>query len=101
MKIIFHSVFIFNESREFKALPIIVNQLLQCIFDSFLKNLNILTCKLLKSFPPYQKVDHKIEVVPRLASLSKTPYRLNQKEFFKCTNKWPPNVEYIKQNKPP
>jgi hypothetical protein len=34
-----------------------------------------------KSFPPYKKVDHKIEMAPNSTLLSKTPYRLNQKEL--------------------
>jgi hypothetical protein len=59
------------------------NQFLKSIFHSFKKTSNVLTSKLFKSLPPYQKVDHKIEVAPGLAPLSKTTYRLNQKEFLK------------------
>jgi len=34
-----------------------------------------------KSFPPYKKVDHKIEMAPSSTLPSKAPYKLNQKEL--------------------
>jgi hypothetical protein len=52
-----------------------------CILDSFNKFSEVLINEPLHAFPPYRKVDHMIEVVPRLALLFKAPYRLNQKEL--------------------
>jgi len=34
-----------------------------------------------KSFPPYKKVNHKIEMALSSTLLSTAPYRLNQKEL--------------------
>lgn len=48
-----------------------------CILDSFNKILEVLTNKLWDAFPPCKKVDHKIEVVFRIALLPNAPYRLN------------------------
>jgi hypothetical protein len=56
------------------------------ILDSFNNFLKVLTYELPNALPPYREVDHKIEVVPRSAPLSKTPYRLNQKELKKFKN---------------
>jgi len=56
-------------------------QPLVCILDSFNKISKVLTDKFPNAFPPYRKVDYKIEVVPRLAPLSKAPCKLNQKEL--------------------
>jgi hypothetical protein len=49
--------------------------------DSFNKLSKVLIDELLNALPPCKKVDHKIEVVPRVASLSKASYKLNQKEL--------------------
>jgi hypothetical protein len=56
------------------------------ILDSFNKILKVLIDELPDALPPYREVDHKIEVVPRSAPLSKTPYILNQKELEKLKN---------------
>jgi hypothetical protein len=57
-----------------EAKPKVAKQLPNRILDSFNKILNVLTNDLLKSFPLCKDVDHKIEVVFELTSLSKTPY---------------------------
>jgi len=41
------------------------------------KFLEVLTNEFPNVLPPCRKVDHKIEVAPRMALLSKAPYRLN------------------------
>jgi hypothetical protein len=51
------------------------------ILDSLNKFLKVLINELPDAFPPYKNVDHKIEMVLGLASSSKAPYRLNQKEL--------------------
>jgi hypothetical protein len=50
-----------------------------CISNIINKCLDVLTNKFPKHLPPFRNVDHKIEVVPRLAPPSKSPYRLNKK----------------------
>ncbi len=56
-------------------------QVPNCIFYSFNKISNVLINNLSKSLPFCRKVDHKIEMVPRFALLSKAPYRLNKKKL--------------------
>jgi hypothetical protein len=51
------------------------------ILDSFNKFSKVLINELLDALPPYREVDHKIKMVLGLASSSKAPYRLNQKEL--------------------
>jgi hypothetical protein len=51
------------------------------VSDTINKFLDILTNELFKCLPPFCNVDHKIEVVPRLAPPSKSPYQLNQKKL--------------------
>ncbi len=71
----------FLEVSQREPKPQGVEQPLVCILDSFNKISKVLTDEFPDAFPPYRKVDHKIEVVPRLAPLSKAPYKLNQKEL--------------------
>jgi hypothetical protein len=52
-----------------------------CISKIINKFLDVLIDDLPKHLPLYHNVDHKIEVVPRLAPLSKPPYQLNKKEL--------------------
>ncbi len=51
------------------------------ILDSFDRFSHVLTYELLDALPPCKEVDHKMEVVPGMAMLSKTPYKLNYKEL--------------------
>jgi len=51
------------------------------ISNTINKFLDILTNELLKRLLHFCNVDHKIEVVPRLAPSSKSPYQLNQKKL--------------------
>jgi hypothetical protein len=58
-------------------------QTLVCILDSFNNFLELLTNELHYALSPCKMVHHKIKVVPKVASPSKAPYRLNQKELKK------------------
>jgi hypothetical protein len=59
------------------------------------KTLDVLTNKLFKSFPPYPKVDPKVEVVPRLVPPSKATYIVEPKgvKGIKGINKQPPTTK--------
>jgi len=47
-----------------EAKPKVAKKLPQCIFDSLIKFLDVLTNDLPKSFPPYEKANHKIKMMP-------------------------------------
>jgi hypothetical protein len=54
---------------------------LTCISNLINKFLDVLMNKLPKHLLLFRSVDHKIEVVPRLAPLFKWPYWFNKKEL--------------------
>jgi hypothetical protein len=54
--------------------------------DSLNKFLKVLIDELPNALQPYKRVIHKIELVFGLASPSKAPYRLNQKELEDLKN---------------
>jgi len=58
-----------------------VKSWLHCISNTIKNVLDVLTDKPLNIYFLFWNVDHKIEVVPRLAPPSKSPYQLNKKEL--------------------
>jgi hypothetical protein len=50
-----------------------------CISNTINKFYDVLTNELFKHLPFFHNVDHNIEVVPRSAPPSKSPYQFNKK----------------------
>ncbi len=53
----------------------------KCIMQVLEEFLDVMVEELFEDLPPRRRVDHVIEVMPRVAPLAKAPYRMSHEEL--------------------